>query len=406
MTDNTDNQATDNFSIQDTMEMGVGNKQLLEDLMAPETSTADADDVTPIIKETEAPKAPPKGDPKGKEIVQKKEGEEPSGSDIIKNFLGDATDEEEEEEIPKEVVDDVEGEGEETDTTKFTALSKDLFDLGVFTKDEDEEDTVIGSPQELLERFQSEKKKGAIMMVNDFIGQFGDDYQKAFDAIYVKGVNPKEYFGVYDSTVNFAEIDLTDENNQVSVLRKALTEQGFESEDVDAQIEQLRNYGDLEVTAQRHHKVLVKKEAAKLQEMEAQSERLLQQKQIIKNQYISNVQGILQDKLKEKSFDGIPINPRLAHELQDFLLVDKYKTASGETLTDFDKAILEMKRPENHASKVKIALLLKIMEKDPNLTTIQRAGITKKSDALFVNTAKQVVKAKTPVKQKQTSWFQ
>jgi hypothetical protein len=65
-----------------------------------------------------------------------------------------------------------------------------------------------------------------------------------------------------------------------------------------------------------------------------------------------------------------------------------------------------MKRPENHASKVKLALLLKIMEKDPNLTTIQRAGITKKSDALFVETAKQVVKAKTPVKQKQTSWFQ
>jgi hypothetical protein len=28
-------------------------------------------------------------------------------------------------------------------------------------------------------------------MVNNFIGQFGEDYQEAFDAIFVKGVKPK-----------------------------------------------------------------------------------------------------------------------------------------------------------------------------------------------------------------------
>jgi hypothetical protein len=36
-------------------------------------------------------------------------------------------------------------------------------------------------------KIQSEKKKGAIEMVNNFIGQFGEDYQEAFDAIFVKG---------------------------------------------------------------------------------------------------------------------------------------------------------------------------------------------------------------------------
>ena len=99
---------------------------------------------------------------------------------------------------------------------------------------------------------------------------------------------------------------------------------------------------------------------------------------------------------------------KLASELQDFLLVDKYKTKTGETLTDFDKAILDMKRPENHESKVKLALLLKIMEKDPNLSTIQRVGITKKSNALFTETAKQVTKAKTPTNtaSKSSSWWE
>jgi hypothetical protein len=43
-------------------------------------------------------------------------------------------------------------------------------------------------------------------------------------------------------------------------------------------------------------------------------------------------------------------------------------------LTDFDKTILELKRPENHATKVKIALLLKNIRKDPTLSTIQKTG--------------------------------
>jgi hypothetical protein len=153
--------------------------------------------------------------------------------------------------------------------------------------------------------------------------------------------------------------------------------------------------------------VLVKKEAQKLQQMEQKAEQELQQRQAIKNQYISNVQQVLQDKLKTKEFDGIPINPKLAGELQDFLLVDKYKTASGETLTDFDKTILELKRPENHATKVKVALLLKILEKDPTLSTIQKTGVTKRSNELFGEVARQVTKVKsTPAQQPKTnSWF-
>ena len=152
----------------------------------------------------------------------------------------------------------------------------------------------------------------------------------------------------------------------------------------------------------------MKKEAVKLQQMEAQAERELQQKQAIKSQYINNVQSVLQEKLKSKEFDGIPINPKLAGELQDFLLVDKYKTPSGETLTDFDRTILDLKRPENHATKVKVALLLKILEKDPTLSTIQKSGISKKSNELFGEVARQVTKsaAKSSSSAKNTSsWF-
>ena len=113
--------------------------------------------------------------------------------------------------------------------------------------------------------------------------------------------------------------------------------------------------------------------------------------------------------MKAKEFDGIPLNPKLANELQDFLLVDKYQTSSGEKLTEFDRQILELKRPENHELKVKVGLLMKILETDPTLSTIQKRGISKKSDDLFSEVARQTSKSAIKSKQassKSTSWFQ
>ena len=421
MAENLDMPQMGNFSIQDTMDMGMGSQELLSDLFAPETSTTNPDDIqdikddpapTPVKKTTSkqpaasepAPEEDKKDEPvKGIQDFLYGEDEEGGDEDELapapakKTVAQDADNQEDSDE-----------EGEEEGANQFAALSKDLFKLGVFSKEDDEEDAPIETPEAFLEKFQAEKKKGAIEIVNNFIGQFGEDYQQAFDAIFVKGVDPKEYFGAYNQIQSFTEMDLSQENNQVAVIRQALTDQGFEKEDVDTEVERLKNYGDLENVATKHHKVLVKKEAAKLQQMEQQRESQLQQQQAIKQQYYQNVNQVLQDKLKAKEFDGIPINPKLAGELQDFLVTDKYKTNSGETLTDFDKTILELKRPENHATKVKLALIMKIMEKDPTLSTIQKTGITKKSNELFGEVARQAQKSSVKSKPatKQTSWFQ
>jgi len=419
MAENLDSPSFGNFSIENTMEMGLGNQELLSDLFAPETSTANPDDLQDIkkdeiptndVKKTTATKA-------ASVPASTEEGtEKKDASEAIQDFLlgGDSDEEstEEDTEAPiakttskeKTTSEDEDGAIEES---RFTALSKDLFKLGVFSKEDDEADAPINTPEEFLERFQAEKKKGAIEVVNNFIGQFGEDYQAAFDAIFVKGVDPKEYFGTYGAIQNFTEMDLAQETNQIAVLKQALTDQGFEPEDVTTEIERLKNYGDLESVATKHHKVLIKKESAKLQQLEQQRGEELQQQQAVKQQYYQNVQSVLTDKLKAKEFDGIPLNPKLAGELQDFLLTDKYKTNSGETLTDFDKTILELKRPENHEKKVKLGLLLKILEKDPTLSTIQKNGLTKKSNELFGEVARQANKSavKSSKPASPTSWF-
>ena len=204
-------------------------------------------------------------------------------------------------------------------------------------------------------------------------------------------------------------MDLTQEANQIAVLKQALVDQGFEPEDVTTEVERLKNYGDLESVATKHHKVLVKREAAKLQELEQQREVQLQQQAQYKQQYTANIQNVLQDKLKAKEFDGIPLNPKLAGELQDFLVTDRYKTPTGEMLTEFDRTILDLKRPENHEKKVKVGLLLKILEKDPTLSTIQKTGLTKKSNELFGEVARQAqksaIKSGNKTSATSNSWF-
>ena len=407
-----DNLESPSFGIEESVEMGMGSTELLKDLLAPETASENPDDIKPIVKEVKDDKKPDIKTPKVKEIKgDEKAGEEDtSGQSILTDFLLGSEETEEEETVPTEKDKGEKAETEDNEPkelTQFGALSKDLFKLGVFTLEEEEQEPSINTGEEFLERFNEEKKKGAIDIVNNFLGQWGPDYQNAFTAIFVKGVNPKDYFGVYNEIVDIANLDMTKEENQIAVIKKALEEQGWEGEDLTTEIERIKNYGDLEPVATKHHKILVKKEASRLQQVEAEAEREMQMKTAIKNQYINNVQAILQDKLKTKEFDGIPLNPALANQLQDFLLVDKWKTSSGETLTDFDRAILELKRPENHAMKVKIALLLKILEKDPTLSTIQKSGISKKTDQLFGEVARQATKSKAGVSNnpKPESWF-
>lgn len=402
-----------NFGIENTSETAAGNTQLLNDLYEPETNSGDADDLEEITTEDTTTD--------NGENVDEETAKDP---DALTSFLLGEDDEEEEETEEEEKEEEKEEEDVTTDDTttveneeeeetegsvNFNALANELASLGVFTPFEGDEELEISTPEDFLKRFNLEKQKAANELVDNFISQFGQEYQDAFQAIYVDGVNPSTYFTTQNKIQNFKDMDLSIERNQESVVRKTLENQGFESEDIESEIERLKNYGDLEDVSKKHHKVLVKHEEAALKK-EAQVAKEQQQiKMARKQQYMDNVNNTLSEKLKAKEFDGIPLTPQIANELQDFLLVDKWKTESGETLTDFDRYILELKKPENHATKVKIGLLMKLLEKDPTLSTIQKSGVTKKSSELFKSVArhKTVADRTTTGKKKTqpTSWF-
>jgi len=101
MAENLETPQMGNFSIQDTMEMGMGNTELLNDLFAPETSTSSPDDIKEIKEEAPAPKKSTKAPIAEEEAPETKPKEDSAQS--IQDFLlgGDDDDEEEEAPAPK-----------------------------------------------------------------------------------------------------------------------------------------------------------------------------------------------------------------------------------------------------------------------------------------------------------------
>src|SRR5687768_14528212 len=132
MADQSDVSTFGNFSIQDTMEMGLGNRELVEDFLSPETATASTEELQPITEKKVEKTVPKKVEPK-KEEPKKEEKQKEEKPDLINDFLEDG-----EEETPDATpLEKPEKEGEDEPENRFAALSKDLFQLGVFSKDEE-----------------------------------------------------------------------------------------------------------------------------------------------------------------------------------------------------------------------------------------------------------------------------
>lgn len=277
-----------------------------------------------------------------------------------------------------------------TSDDTYSTLSKDLLRLGVFSQlnEEETEDTIkeaVKTPEQFLERFSLEKKRGAINILEQFLGQFGEDYRKMFDAVFANGVKPEEYLQSITKLDSINNIDLAVEDNQVKVLKNYYKGLKWDDAKIEARIQKLRDYGDLEDEAKTYHEVLLNKEKEQLDNLvkakEAENQKIKEKELNTQKSY----QKILQEKLKEQEIDGIPLTQKDAQEVYKYMVDKPYKLPSGELLSEFDKDLLDLNKPENHELKIKLGLLLK---KKLDMTAVKKTTISKKSEALFTLSAK------------------
>lgn len=405
-----------------------------EDLIQTGENFLNGIDITPVDKEEDKPKPNEKEDPKKPKdnkkpevkevIVPKNEVEE---EDMYSLLEGKTKKKEKEED---EVDDEDEGttgeatststqttpEGGEAEDTIYTTIAKELISYGIFSPEEDEEgnalDPQIDSPEEFLERFQVESRRQAADVIDKFLDKYGPEYKDMFENVFVRGVPPTEYLSRFAKIEGIKEMDIKDEANQERVVRELYRSEGRSAEYIEKRITQLKNYSDLADEATEAQRILIEREQKANEESAKTKQAELVSKQRMRSEYVNNIARILQDKAKSKEFDGIPVNEKFAREVFGYITQERYQTPDRQLLTEFDKDILDLNRPENHALKVKMAMLMQIAKTDPQLTKIAKKAVSKESNTLFQGLEKKALKTKSATKdnkeepqEQPTSWF-
>jgi hypothetical protein len=401
------------FGIQDTQVLATRelNKFLL----------TDPDDVKKIEEDEEAKKAEAEKQKqqqqqetpeqkKTREDAEKarkeKEAKESDGRKVLEGLLYNGEEEGEEgEQGQKKTVINVQKPGEEETDETYTTLGKDLLRLGVFTKnseEETEETLNLKNPEEFLDRFNLEKKKGAINILENFLAQYGEDYRKMFDAVFVNGVKPQDYLQSFAKIEAIAGLDLANEENQERVVKAYYKSLKWDDAKIESKITKLKDYGDLEDEAKTYHEVLLSKEkdtAAAIEKAKADEIEKTKQKDATARK---SYERILTEKLKNQEFDGLPLTQKEVQDTVAYMSEKKYKLASGELLSEYDKDLLELNRPESHELKVKLGLLLR---KKLDLTSVKKTTISKKSDALFTLSTKNAKQNSNSKEKEMKSFF-
>lgn len=282
-----------------------------------------------------------------------------------------------------------------TEDNTYNTLTKDLFELGIFSK-LDDEDVEIKTPEDFKDQWIKQLTAQSNAQIYNFLtDKHGEEGVELFNSIFVNGVDPKDYLSKYAELKSLSDIDLSEESVQEQVYKTYYRKLGWADDKISKKIQKLKDYGELEEEAADAHEKLLELEEKELESKRANKEAEEHAKQQFKVHYAQEVNRILSEKLKQREFDGIPLTEKIAKETYENLVVEKYKLPTGEKLTEFDKKILELKRPENYETKVKLWLLL---QNNLDLSKVKVKAISEKTDKLFSNltTKEKVIKRTNP----------
>lgn len=283
----------------------------------------------------------------------------------------------------------------------YTGIAEELIKQGIFAPELDDDNNevvpVVKDAQEFLQLLTQNANRVAGETIERFLDSKGPEAREIFQSIIVDGVDPREYINRYAAIQDYKTLDLTDELNQEKVVRELYRQAGFETEQIDRKIKQHKEYNDLATEAEQAQKVVVKKEEENIRLLADKKVREDNEKLKVDQEFSSNVARILNEKARAQEFDGIPLNAEEARAVHVDLTVKKYKLENGQLLTEFEKDILELNRPANHALKVKLALLLRTIKKDPTLKTLGKKAVSKEASTLFQGLKKKQAKTGTVV---------
>lgn len=247
--------------------------------------------------------------------------------------------------------DDTQADDNDTDNTNDNNPVSAFF--GVLADkmgwDIDEEDEVPNTPEELVNYFQQ-------VIEDNSVPQYASEEVEKLDAFVKNGGDIKKYFEI-DAPLDIEDIDITEEDNQKSVVREFLKEKGFNTKQIDKKLTKYEDAGLLEDEAEDALEALKEiREQKKQQLLENQEKAAVErqkQQQAYFNAVVNEIKGmdnirgvkipekdkrVLLEYIFKPNADGVTGFQRDWQKSVKNLIESAYFTMKGDTLVQAAKA--------------------------------------------------------------------
>lgn len=297
--------------------------------------------------------------------------------------------------IEEEVVEESEEDEEiEIDYGQFANL---LASEGIFT-DEELEGVEFKDSSDILNLIKNKGVTEAEQNIKDFFEQAGQDAYDAYQAVILEKVSPEEYFTKSAKVASFEDMDLEYEENQEKVLRQYFKNRGIEDEAINARIERLKNIDELHSESEFAKDELVKKEKSDIEIMVKRAKEEAAAKEQESKMFADSISAKIEDALKQKQFNGLPVTKQAADKAKDYLTTIKYRDKkTGDLYTELQYFLLDIQKPQNIDRLISLALM---EGQGWSTKTIEKKAISKSSSESFMSAFKKKKASvrKSPIK--------
>lgn len=370
------------------------NTELLDAFMSGGSNDAGAgSDFMGDDKPTDSKNAEPSGDPDGLDFDISDNLDVADNADLASVFASSTESSEEsgsaEEGGESDGVDEggdepVSEQGTDNDTpveSEYNEIAKSLVQIGSIVLGEGEELPNFETSEQLEDFIKESDKARANNIIGDFLSSRGEDAVAAFNAIFVKGVDPKDYFKHEVKLIDYANMSLETEESQLLVVNNYYRTffPDMDDDDIDVVVDKYKSKGELAEKSIAFKNKLMAKELSAQEALVKQAE--LKEQREVESQvaYQNKVMTVAKQALKDKYLGDIAVTESVANKVISSLSEKKYML-NGKRASSFELFLEELKKPENVEMAMQIELL---RQKDFKLDSVKRKGVTEQAKGAF-----------------------
>jgi hypothetical protein len=308
----------------------------------------------------EPPEPAPSTDPTLDKSTEKEERKVKEEESLFESKDEEDEEEEEDGEISKG------GDGEENKEEKFE--SNPIHTLSAL-KNKGYLDYTLEEGEELTEEKAEEILEDSMgtMFDTKLEGLFDSmpDIVKELNKYVINGGNINTFLdkvAVQNSAGISSDMDLENEANQETVIRHGLTEEGYDEEYIDEQIDFLKGAKRLKKHSETHYKKWENKKEQEQKDILASQENTDKAAQTKRRELKNKVSTFLAD---TEEISGFKISKEDKKELPNYMSDRDFKTESGGQITRMQRDLMKVLNSEEGA--VQMAKLLKDATKDGEL---------------------------------------